>query len=303
MNFIIDGLNIAYRSHYVYDVKKGLTNSQGIPTGIVYGFLKTYLKWKGQYPNANFVVAWDCPEGKLSRQEINPEYKANRSSSFDVVDNLLEEGEDVIDIFTLQINILREILSGVGVDQVSAKGFEADDVIHTLVRKVFFNEPTIILSSDKDFLQLVSPKDVVLTPEGKTYDGEAVYEKFGVRPDLLLPFRAFDGDASDGLSGIPKVRRKKIAKALQDFEGDFDAMFSSDISSYFSKKELEKVSAFKDKAYENKEVMALKYVDNMIWIPVSSEKDKLLFWIEDLNLDSIRDELLGQKKKTGFIKF
>ena len=114
MNLLVDALNIAFRAHHVYDVKQGLTTSEGLPTGLIYGFLTIIAKWKRKYPHHQIVVVWDRPGGKEWRQKIVPEYKANRPSApapdpGAKVNDLLER-EGATDIFGLQVSMLHDLL-------------------------------------------------------------------------------------------------------------------------------------------------------------------------------------------------
>ena len=101
MNILVDALNIAFRSHHVYDVKQGLKTSEGVPTGLVFGFLQTLVKWKRKFPHHQVTVVWDRPGGKEWRQEIVPSYKANRPSA--VAPAPMEAGEEEpFDLFSFR---------------------------------------------------------------------------------------------------------------------------------------------------------------------------------------------------------
>jgi DNA polymerase-1 len=301
MNLLIDGLNIAYRSHHVYDVKQGLTNSDGIPTGMVYGFLKTFIKWRKSYPDHRIIVTWDCPKAKAERQKICPHYKANRDSTkSDQIPNPIAPSE-IVDVFTLQLIFIREILDSLGISQVEAETFEADDILATLVRSTLVDATNIILSSDKDLLQLVTSKVVVATPEGTFYDRDSVFSKFGVPPEFLLTYRCLDGDKSDGLLGIPRVRRKVLAGLVYHNEGNLDSIFDGDLE-LCSVKEKEKILAFKESAFLNRKVMELKEVPNIDISVRDIDPERLEHLLNILDIHSLKEPLLNREIPSGFIK-
>jgi DNA polymerase-1 len=210
--FITDGFNLAFRAAYA---NKDLTGIGGKPSGVVYGFLRTFFTLKKRFNNAEFCVAWDSPDNW--RKEIVPKYKANRS----------EKMEGVIE----QIESIKEILSAAGVTQLYKHGFEADDLIADYAGRHKEEGLVYIYSNDKDFLQLVEDGKVsVLKPKignsaEKIYDEESVIELFGVPPSRLASFRAFDGDTSDNLEGVPRLPKKVIARLINSYknvEGVFE---------------------------------------------------------------------------------
>lgn len=203
--FLIDALNLAYRAH---NANFELKTAAGTFSGMFYGFVRTIFSLKKKYRGYKFEVVWDRkPEHK---REIQPDYKAGRSSLSDTV--------------TGQIPDIQEFLKCAGVDQFHMDGQEADDVIASLVERYLPEAgTTIVYSNDKDLLQLVKTGKVVVfkpkvgaNPE-KFYDEEAVVEQFGVPPCKLACFRSFDGDASDNIKGVNRVPRKIIANLVNEY--------------------------------------------------------------------------------------
>lgn len=316
MNLIIDGFNIAFRCHHVYDVQQGLTTSEGVPTGIVYGFLKSLLKWKKEYPKRRIIVTWDTPGGAESRQAICPSYKANRTRDFDkvAVDKVATKDEDVpeidsdgefIDVFSLQIEFLKNFLRSLDIDQSEAPATEADDIIATLVRGELAGESNIIYTSDRDLLQLVTWKTVLETPSGKFYDPDKVMEEYGVKPEDLVTFRALDGDKSDNLPGLPRFRRKIIAKLVNDNDGKLESIYKADgLEEELTEKEFEKLSSFEEQAFLNQKIMELRDIEKNILTPGSWNEDQIKGMCDILEFDSLRSDLLGSNKiKQGFLRF
>ena len=203
--FLIDALNLAYRAHNAnFELKTG----NGTFSGMFYGFVRTIFALKKRYRGYKIEVVWDRkPEHK---KELQPDYKAGRLSLPDTVFS--------------QVPDIEEFLRNTGVDQYYMDSQEADDVIASLVEKYSKDANTIIVySNDKDLLQLVKTGKVVVykpkvaTSPEKFYDDEAVVEQFGVSPEKLACFRSFDGDASDNITGVPRVPRKVIASLVNEF--------------------------------------------------------------------------------------
>jgi len=242
--FIIDGMNLAHRSH---NANFELKTADGRPSGMFFGFVRAVISLKKRYRSYRFSVVWDSKsERKLA---IKPDYKADRLR---LPQNVMDEIQDI-----------RMFLTSCGVDQYDRIGEEADDVIATIVSGWHCQDGHIVVySNDKDFLQLVEDGKVVVfrpkigqIPE-KFYDESAVIERFGVPPKLLASFRSFDGDPSDGLGGIPRVRRKVVAALISEHR-DLDTLYASLGSASLSEKERTALELFKEAAYQNLEMMRL----------------------------------------------
>jgi DNA polymerase-1 len=244
--FIVDAMNLAFRAHSVFFENK---TTKGTPSGMFYGFITILQSLKKKYRGYKFVVVWD--NKPTWKYDIHPEYKTGRTKLSPLV--------------TPQIQELRKFLSYCDVNQYEKIGEEADDVIASLVEK-FKKEPEtksiLVYSNDKDLLQLVDGSKVVVfkpkvgTSLEKFYDYEAVKNRFGVPPEKLVNFRCFDGDSSDTLPGVDRVRRKKIAACVcssKDVEDFFNVFMSSDMSD----NEKEKLALFKDQALNNYKLMSL----------------------------------------------
>lgn len=203
--FLIDALNLAYRAH---NANFELRTGNGTFSGMFFGFVRTIFALKKKYRGYKFEVIWDRkPEHK---KELQADYKAGRLSLPDHVFG--------------QVPDIEKYLKNSGVDQYYMDGQEADDVIASLAEKYSKEAETVIIySNDKDLLQLVKTGKIVVykpkvaaSPE-KFYDEEAVKEQFGVGPEKLACFRSFDGDASDNISGVPRVPRKILASLVNEY--------------------------------------------------------------------------------------
>lgn len=261
--FIIDGMNLAHRAH---NANFELKSADGRPTGMFFGFVRAVVSLKKKYRGYKFGVAWDSrSERKLS---IKPDYKAGREA---LPKPVLDELQDI-----------RTFLSACGVEQYRCQGQEADDVIATLVERWRCQDGHVVVySNDKDLLQLVedgkvlmySPK-VAQKPE-KFYDESAVLERFGVPPKLLVCFRCLDGDPSDGLDGVPRMRRKVIASLVSQHQ-TLDGVYAPQVSEGLTDHEKESLESFKKTAYENMSLMLLdRDVQGMVEEEGTVDKDAM----------------------------
>lgn len=201
---LIDGNSLLFRAYY--GVHSRLTRTDGTPTGAVYGFLNMILPiLSAAKPDDKFVCIFDASRITF-RQDIYPEYKANRS----------ETPADLIS----QSLLVREGLTALGMPVLCIPGVEADDVIATLAYKNC-NAPraTRIITSDKDLMQLVS--DCVFLYDGMKnmeIHTPQVLDKFGVRPDQVIDVQSLMGDSSDNVPGVPGIGPKKAAELITQFE-------------------------------------------------------------------------------------
>ncbi|MEM6961046.1 MAG: DNA polymerase I [Myxococcota bacterium] len=190
-----------------------LSNSLGEPTHAVLGAATMILKLIREYQPALLAVAADSP-GRSARKERFAEYKANRPPAPPDLSAQLSRIQDVVRAY--EIPIYQE------------EGFEADDLIASLVRHARQEGlRVVIVSADKDLLQLVGD-DVVMfdTDRSKVYGPEETRQKLGVPPHQVRDLLALMGDTSDNVPGVPKVGQKTAAKLLQQFE-DIDGVYSS----------------------------------------------------------------------------
>lgn len=287
MRLVFDGMNVACKSHYVYDVKQGLQTTDGVPTGTVYGFLKHLLSWRTLHPQAEFWVAWEGEGSTTSRKALFPAYKEGRGSG----------PNETMDV---QLPFLKGALTSLGVHQAWKDGFEADDVIGSLARNS--TVPVLVISSDKDLLQLVSDTVTVVKPnKTKYYDREAVIEEFGLPPDLLLAFKTFAGDTSDKLPGLRRVPRKVIASLVEDNKGDLDSIYNTrswDLTEYQTRT----LRDFEEQARINHQIMRLRAPDDYEVLTGKYDEEKVLSMCNKLSLSSLSGPLEAFQRRSGFKK-
>jgi len=194
--------------HRAFHALPPLTNKKGQPTGAVYGFLLTLFKAIKDL-KANYIVAcFDTPKPTF-RHEKFEDYKAHRPKTPDGIIS--------------QISVTKEVLKSFDIPVFEKEGFEADDLIATIAKKVEKEIEVFIVSGDLDNLQLVDEKIKVYTlgkgiKDSVLYDLKKVIERFGVTPEQMNDFKALTGDASDNIPGVPGIGKKTAADLIQEYQ-------------------------------------------------------------------------------------
>lgn len=195
-------------SYYLFRCFHGLpplSNSQGLPTNAIRGVLNALNKLIKKYHPTHMAVAFDT-KAPTFRHNLSETYKAHRPP----MDEALR----------IQIPYIHEMIEKLGIALIKIDGFEADDIIGTLAYQACQQGHRVIISTgDKDMAQLVN--DCVMLEDsftGKLTDNAGVIEKFGVTSEQIADYLALMGDASDGISGIPKVGQKTAAKLLNEYQ-------------------------------------------------------------------------------------
>jgi len=207
--YLIDGHNVLYRTFF--GVPR-LTAPDGTPTNVVLGVARILLKiLREERPDA-VVAVFDSRE-PTPRHALYPDYKANR----------LKTPEDL----AAQIPVVDEMIDALGVRRLSVAGAEADDIIGTLSRRAEERGmDVVIVSSDKDMYQLVSPRVKVRDGLKEHTVGEAqVEEVFGVPPGKVADLLALAGDPSDNVPGVPGIGEKTASELIREF-GSLDAVLA-----------------------------------------------------------------------------
>ena len=204
---LVDGSSYLYRA---FHAMPNLTNSQGEPTGAVYGVVNMLRRLLKEQPAEYFAVVFDA-SGPTFRSQMYPEYKANRPP--------------MPDELRVQIQPLHDVISALGLPLICVKGVEADDVIGTLtVAASEIGIETLIASGDKDLAQLVGDKVLLMdSMKDVTYNAAGVVNKFGVPPERMVDFLTLVGDTVDNIPGVPKVGPKTASKWLNEF-GSLDEL-------------------------------------------------------------------------------
>jgi len=214
--FLVDGSAIAYRSFFALR-KQDLRTSRGEPTGAVYGYTRFIMKLLKDFQPEFMAVCFDTAKPTF-RHRRYPEYKATR--------------EKAPDELRSQIPRIIEVTSALGIPIFELEGYEADDVIGTLARKAEAHGMDVYLvSSDKDFLQLVNERTRVLNPmrtgeEIYIYDTEKVRERYGVEPEKVVDVLGLAGDVSDNVPGVPGIGEKTATRLIKKY-GSVENLLSS----------------------------------------------------------------------------
>jgi len=206
---IIDAANCLYRAFFGLPP---LRAADGFPTNAIFGFEKMLAKViREEKPDA-LAVVFDPPGGSF-RNEIYPDYKANRDA----------QPEDL----SAQFPVARELVEAHRIPVLEVAGFEADDVIATLVRNTPSDAEVVVVSTDKDLMQLVDERVSLLDTMKGTRIGPAEVEaRFGVPPEQLLDARALAGDASDNIPGVRGIGEKGAARLISEW-GDLETLLRS----------------------------------------------------------------------------
>jgi len=205
---IIDGANTLYRAFFALPP---LRSPDGTPTNAALGFVNMINKLVREERPEQVIVVFDA-RGRTFRHERYAEYKAGREA----------QPEDL----SSQIPLVRELIDAYHIPILEVPGFEADDVIATLVSRAPSSAQIAIVSTDKDLMQLVGPQVTLLDGiRDRRFGPAEVVERFGVPPERVLDLRALVGDTSDNIPGVKGIGEKGAAKLLEQW-GDLDNLLA-----------------------------------------------------------------------------
>jgi len=241
---LIDASSLIYPAFHVMGELK---TSKGLPTGAIYGYARTVLMLLREYPSQYVAVAFDS-RGPTHRHEKFAQYKAHRPA----MDEAL----------ATQIPKIKELTEALRLKRFESPGYEADDIIAALVSRAQEQGLEIlIVSSDKDLLQLVRDGVRVLKPgrdvtrDLKILDADGVRDYLGVPPEQVRDFLALVGDSSDNVPGVPGIGEKTAQKLLSEF-GSLDALLEN-LDKIEPRKLGERLKNFKDQALLSRELVKL----------------------------------------------
>jgi len=206
--FLIDGMAQIYRAHFAM-IKNPLITKDGRHTSAIFGFMNSLFKLLRQENPDYIAVVLDCKEPTF-RHKLYTEYKATREKM---------PGE-LVD----QLDMLYEVISHTNIPTLKKPGFEADDIIGTLVKKAeIAGLKTFIVTGDKDMMQLVSDNTFIYSPGNSfkpttIYDKAKVKEKWGVGPEGIIDMLTLVGDTSDNIPGVDGIGPKTARKLLDKYK-------------------------------------------------------------------------------------
>jgi DNA polymerase-1 len=205
--FLIDGNSLAYRAFFA--LPESIATSTGMPTNAIFGFASMLVKILTDYGPKATVVVWDA--GYTGRKQIYEDYKAQRTTRPSLLKEQWPHLEPLVDAF--------------GYRNLRVEGYEADDVIASIVETARRADPPIpvmVVTGDRDAYQLVDDGVRIMTTsrgitDTRVYDREGVIDRYGVPPELVPDFIGLKGDTSDNIPGVPGIGDKTAAELLQKF--------------------------------------------------------------------------------------
>lgn len=288
---IVDGNAILHRAYHALPY---LTGRAGIPTNAVYGFASILLKLVNDFKPSSLAVCFDRPEPTF-RKEVFKDYQAKRP---EMEDNLVN-----------QVDIVKKMIDDLGIKRLEKAGYEADDLIGSLVFQAKSDkavEEVIIVTGDRDLLQLVDEKTKVFMPvtgisTGKIYDGKEVRVKMGVGPEKVTALKALTGDSSDNYPGVAGIGPKTATHLLNKYE-TLDNIFTAVVETpeQFSPKVKNALTEGKKDAYFFLKIAAI-VCDVPLELDASEcsyqfNADKFSGVLSDLGFKTLAKRALGNQK-------
>jgi DNA polymerase-1 len=278
--YLVDVSSMFFRAFYAVRM---LSNSQGMPTNAIYGFLSMSVKLLKDIKPDYMVYCYDQP-GPSFRKEIYEDYKANRG----------ETPEELVP----QIPYIKKLTELMGIPGIGKENYEADDIIGSLARYGRENKlEVVIVSGDKDFAQLIEDKvQMYDTMKDVQFTVDKVVEKWGVRPDQFIDYLAITGDSSDNIPGVKGIGPKGAQKLLQKFES-LDGIYEN-LGQVRTPSHIKKLEESKSMAYLSKKLVEIvqdldlvKSLDELRLRPIDSEG--LGAVLDELEFNSFKKNLLG----------
>ncbi|MDF1874516.1 DNA polymerase I [Sulfurimonas sp. SAG-AH-194-I05] len=238
---VIDTFGFFFRSFYA--LPQHLKNAEGFPTGLLTGFTNFISSLQKDHDSDYIIFAIDT-KGPTFRNEIDPNYKANRSTP----------PPELI----MQLPVAIEWIDKMGYKTLGMEGFEADDMIATVVHLAKEKGYTVrVVSHDKDLYQLIDDGKVVVIDaiKRKSMDEDACFEKYGVTPKQFTDYQSILGDSADNVPGVKGIGKVGAEKLLKEF-GDLDSIYAN--LGLIKGANQKKLIASKEQAYMSKELVTLK---------------------------------------------
>jgi DNA polymerase-1 len=238
--YLVDGNSFVYRAFFATPY---LSSSKGMPTNAIIAFVNMIRKLINEKKPDGLVVVWDSKAPSF-RAQLSEDYKATRPP---MPGNL-----------SLQFPYVKTIVELMGIRTIEKEGFEADDIIATLVRRLETEDlEVVVVTSDKDLMQLVGDSVTIYdSMKNAVMQKEEVSEKFGIDPCLISDFLALSGDTSDNIPGVPGIG-DKTARELVSTYGGLDDIYGH-IDEIKKPSGRQRLIDNRDRAYLSKELATLR---------------------------------------------
>ncbi len=280
---VVDGNSIVNRAFFGIPL---LANSKGEYTNAIFGFLNILFRFIEEEQPTHLAIAFDLPKPTFRHKMFN-DYKGTRSG---MRDELRE-----------QIPMLKQLLSKMNITMLEIEGYEADDILGTLAHKLENETEVVIVSGDRDTLQLATEKTTILIPKTKAgkniverYNHNDIVELYGVTPTEFIDIKALMGDASDNIPGVPSIGEKTAMKIILEYKSVEKAIENAEIIK--PKKASENLIEFKEQAIMSKELATI-FLD----VPIEINLDE--FIIDNMFTVEAYEEIKRLELKSLFKKF
>ena len=273
---LVDGSGYIFRAFYALPP---MSREDGTPVNAVFGFTSMLLKLSEDMEGENILVVFDAARTTF-RNEIYKEYKANRS----------EPPEELVPRFDL----IKKATTAIGLKSLEVENYEADDIIATYVKIAKKeNIETLVISSDKDLMQLIQDGVSLYDPMKNIKIGpEAVFEKFGVSPDKVIDVQALAGDSSDNVPGVPGIGVKTASQLINEY-GSLEKLLDN-ASSIKQEKRRESLLNNAELAIVSKKLVSLfsdvpipYKISDLKWTPRND--DNLLAFLKENNFKRLEN--------------
>ena len=296
---IIDALN-AYLRAYIVDPS---LSTNGQPIGGLKGFIKILQKLVRETKPDNIIIAWDGPDGSRKRKTMDKNYKAGRKPiRLNRAIRNLTEDQELANKMWQQRRII-EYMNEMPIIQVLIPQIEADDIISYVTQmKHYDGWQKIIVSNDKDFMQLCDEETVLWRPTvNEMLNTKRIVETTGVHPRNMALARAMAGDASDNLPGIKGAGLKTIQKRLPFLGEDEDYNIPDVIDHCIKSRKGSRVQFFNN-VIDNKNLVEHNYKMMQLYAPQMSVQAKQFTQeaVENFECDFNRTELIRMMREDGF---
>ena len=273
---LVDGSGYIFRAFYALPP---MSREDGTPVNAVFGFTSMLLKLSEDMEGENILVVFDAARTTF-RNAIYKEYKANRS----------EPPEELVP----QFDLIKKATTAIGLKSLEVENYEADDIIATYVKIAKKeNIETLVISSDKDLMQLIQDGVSLYDPMKNIKIGpEAVLEKFGVLPDKVIDVQALAGDSSDNVPGVPGIGVKTASQLINEY-GSLEKLLDN-ASSIKQEKRRESLLNNAELAIVSKKLVSLfsdvpipYKISDLKWTPRND--DNLLAFLKENNFKRLEN--------------